>query len=643
MLVCLFLVALAGRGRAVEQVSSATDGMTAGADAHGHRVAWGRVRALRSPSGRAAAAQAFGVHPGVPGTVQAARAWLVRQQHRDGSWGEPSSIATTGLALLALLTRQPDGEPHAVPPPVRIGAAYLVSRQSKSGVFGDLREHARSAAHAIATYALCEAHGLYSELGLGPVIERAVRVIIDGQQAGGGWYDRYGKFEKYPRYARRSSMMSAWQVQALYAAAQCGFADAALTSAMERAIPDFRTVYEEATGRFGAQTRGIGGIGNTGAGAYVFQLMGRGHEAEALAALLALEHAISGRPGSTRWTLDGAFFANQAAFNQGGALWRAWHGQLVEVLLNRFEADGFWPAPPRERGVDSIYTTALCALMLEVHHRYPPLPGPKPNTGPPVWELKTGDAGLLIMGSAYMREREKFLVEPVVAKALHKVERVTAWVDARLVERQLRARAALPHAETAAARLPLPMVTALERAADRLELEVQAWWALKPWAIAMSLYTAEMRRAGAATDFTLMDVIRRSAPLEVEQGFLLEPEAIARLPDALSAEQQRAILQYVIRTGAELPGWMVEAGQAWQAGEISVWQERWSSQREKNPAVRALFDRLTAELAPTVMTALEDRVQAGKRELVVIDCWMLMGERGILERLRAAGHTLNRI
>jgi len=67
--------------------------------------------------------------------------------------------------------------------------------------------------------------------------------------------------------------------QALYAAAQCGFADAALTSAMERAIPDFRTVYEEATGRFGAQTRGIGGIGNTGAGAYVFQLMGRGHEA----------------------------------------------------------------------------------------------------------------------------------------------------------------------------------------------------------------------------------------------------------------------------------------------------------------------------------------------------------------------------
>jgi hypothetical protein len=70
------------------------------------------------------------------------------------------------------------------------------------------------------------------------------------------------------------------------------------------------------------------------------------------------------------------YYGSLAMLRVGGEEWRRWNVALKETLLPAQEEDGSWrPLDVYARYAgdtrnDSVYTTAMCVLTLEVYYRY---------------------------------------------------------------------------------------------------------------------------------------------------------------------------------------------------------------------------------------------------------------------------------
>lgn len=151
--------------------------------------------------------------------------WLASAQEADGSW-DPGKwggrsryrTALTGLALLAFINA--DGTPAEARyrEAVERAAAYLVSRQSKSGRFGPFFSGAPYN-HGIATVALLETYARTRDAKLRAPLGRAVHFIKARQDERGGW--GYLAPE-----VRTNTSITTWQLHALLLANSLGWSDA---------------------------------------------------------------------------------------------------------------------------------------------------------------------------------------------------------------------------------------------------------------------------------------------------------------------------------------------------------------------------------------------------------------------------------
>lgn len=327
----------------------------------------------RSGSGRADALQRYNpVYAAeTEKAVIKALEWLKRKQSRDGSWG-PNKVAMTGLALLTFLAHGETTSSADYGETITRALQYLVSQQDAAGRFapagGGTGGDPTTYAHAIATYALCEAYGLLRIPALKPVMEKAVQVILDGQQTKGGWDYRFSKT------ARRDTSVSGWMVQALKSAYIAGAANTNLQEAMSWAAFDLKSVYRQDTGRFGYTERGSGSLGCTGIGVLCLQLLGQGAEPEARGGLQALKDATVDWQKDRRdgWPLYEWYYITQAKFHHGAG-WERWNNQFARAYIEKQNEDGSWPpASSNEAGHGPVYATTFAALTLQVYYRFLP-------------------------------------------------------------------------------------------------------------------------------------------------------------------------------------------------------------------------------------------------------------------------------
>ena len=168
----------------------------------------------RSPGSRGAALARHGGNNATEGAVLRALRWLKKHQNEDGSWDE-TKPAMTSLGLLTFLAH---GElPGASPEfgvTVEKAIKWLVENQTGDGHFKGRDGHDYS--QPICAYALCEAYGLTKVPMLKEAAEKAIMVVIKGQNPSGGF-----NYNLKPTTRDDTSYMG-WCAQALKAAYMAG-------------------------------------------------------------------------------------------------------------------------------------------------------------------------------------------------------------------------------------------------------------------------------------------------------------------------------------------------------------------------------------------------------------------------------------
>ncbi len=324
------------------------------------RSASGRASSLREYGGKWADAS----HRAVIKALE----WLKRNQKPDGSWGDKQEIAMTGLAVLTFLAHGETPGSENYGETVEKGIRYLVDKQADDGRF-----HKRAYTQAIAAYAIAEAYGLTRIPKLRGSMEKGIDIIIQGQQAGGGFDYNYKKGD------RRDTSVSGWQVQAMKAAYLAGADNEGLRDAMAKCITDMESVFNPEVGSFGYSDRQGRNDAMTGVGTLSMQFLGRGKSAEVDKAIRALDQVECKWDDATKGGLYAWYYITQAKFHRGGGTWRSWNNEFARTLTSVQNEDGHWDFPSYANGEHEhgdhygpVYSTTLAALMLQVYYRHLP-------------------------------------------------------------------------------------------------------------------------------------------------------------------------------------------------------------------------------------------------------------------------------
>ncbi len=330
----------------------------------------------RSAGGRSAALKNYGGQWGKYTEMAVVRAleWLKKNQKPDGSWG-PNRTAMTGLALLTYLAHGETTASEQYGETVEKAIRYLISQQDAEGRFCKTDNQPGPYAHGIATYAISEAYGLTRIPSLKPVMEKAIQVILNGQQPRGGWNYNYSKG------ARRDTSIAGWQIQALKSAYIAGAENPGIKEAMEKAVRDIKSASDPETGRFyytdpkEHKTDSI-----TGIGVLCLQLLGRAMDKECRQGLQALTGAKCDWDKPDEWPMYAWYYITQAKFHQGGQTWSGWNSKFARTYVKNQNEDGSWNSAGanltgdtgKETHLGPVYSTTLAALTLQVYYRFLP-------------------------------------------------------------------------------------------------------------------------------------------------------------------------------------------------------------------------------------------------------------------------------
>lgn len=323
--------------------------------------------------------------------------WLQRVQCENGSWGVGKSKSMTakqerarltGLALLAFLAHGETAQSETYGDSVQRAMQYLLNEQDeKSGRFCPFSKTVGSHddigvyGHAIATYALTEAYALTRAPVLKGPVEEAVKVIVEGQQSGGGWDHRY-QHEKWSDLS-----VGGWQVQALRAADAARVEVEGIAEALSRAVPFVQGMHA-GEGKFyyrkGNKTPNGDLDYMTGVAVLCMQLAGSNKVDEVKFGLDYLKN-IECSDWEEGWEKTGKnksfniayewYYNTQAIFQKGGSKWSSWNKKFAPMLIESQDKLGAWK-PPTEMdetvSKDIIYTTSFCTLSLQVYYRILP-------------------------------------------------------------------------------------------------------------------------------------------------------------------------------------------------------------------------------------------------------------------------------
>jgi len=177
--------------------------------------------------------------------------------------------------------------------------------------------------------------------------------------------------------------------------------------------------------------------------------------------------------------------------------------------------------------------------------------------------------------------------------------------------------------------------------ANGLPLEKLA--GLKPWFVGLSISLAQMQRQGldaqAGLDRHLM--ARAADAGKPAEGLESAAAQIAML-DGMDAEEQRQLLREALEQVDKGDEQSRRLHDAWRRGDdVTLWRDMAAQMRQDYPG---LYRRINVERNDAWLAPLRQRLQAGQgTTLVVVGALHLLGEDGVVEKLRAAGYKVERV
>jgi hypothetical protein len=317
--------------------------------------------------------------------------WLARNQGNDGDWGSQDLglIAHGTLAFLADGHMPGRGKYGVV---VQRGLDRLIEQARPSGLInvGPAKRDMHN--HGLSTFVLGQAFGMSPDQRLGPVLDRALRLIVDTQCDDGGW-----QFEAQRRAKGNDLSITAIQIVALRGAADCGLevppevAAAAGRFVREHYRPETRLrglLDEQAMKKLPGEFANTGGDDSkpaiAAAGVLSLYELEQYDDWRIAKNMDVIARAVNDlkrvKPdGKPPLDVYASYFLAQAIYQTGGRHWRELYPPLRDALVESQRRsddrsrDGSWIDNKRFNGREGeLFATSVACYVLAIPNHYLP-------------------------------------------------------------------------------------------------------------------------------------------------------------------------------------------------------------------------------------------------------------------------------
>jgi hypothetical protein len=336
------------------------------------------------------------ITPGQVAAVENGLRWLANNQGKDGSWKadvgfklndryketaqERGHVGVTALAGMAFLAGGNLPGRGAYGDNVDRGLNFVLSCVQEDGYI--TYAGTRMYSHAFATLFLAEVYGMVERDDVKRVLQRSVDLIVDSQNAEGGW--------RYRPFARESDMsISVCQVLALRSARNVGI-HVPLNTIRNAQNYVYRSAVRDNDRNY--RFRGHGGYGDQG-GSFRYQNRDHTRATVPLTAAGVTTLYAAGEYDSPiiRNALDymdrqvdgfsrdwhehyffyyGHYYAVQAYYITGDPKWQSYFRKIKRMLLDRQQSDGRWIC---RVGPGDAFGTAVSTLIMQIPLQYLPI------------------------------------------------------------------------------------------------------------------------------------------------------------------------------------------------------------------------------------------------------------------------------
>ena len=356
-------------------------------------VAWIPGAELYSQD-RAPDSQSFReITPAAEAALHRGLEWLAREQGAEGSWGS-DDLGLVSLGALAFLASGHTAGKGPYARVVELALDHVLKNAKPTGLLNTAHSERDMYNHGLSTFVLGQAFGMTNDSRIGPVLDRALRLIESTQCKDGGWVYSASREEK-----GHDLSLAVMQAKALRGAVDSGL-DVS-PSVIRLAIRSVHGYYVSAEGRRGRAAAvdieipgrftydGKGdSLAMAAAGVVCLQEFGRYDDwripknLDVIRRDLLAEKDWKNRDGrlpcGEAYSL---FYVAQAIYQVGGRDWRICYpilrDRLVATQMERPEKpslDGAWADQKRVHGKPGrLFATAVACFVLAIPNRYLPI------------------------------------------------------------------------------------------------------------------------------------------------------------------------------------------------------------------------------------------------------------------------------
>jgi len=277
---------------------------------------------------------------------------------------------------------------------------------------------------------------------------------------------------------------------------------------------------------------------------------------------------------------------------------------------------------------------------------------PSAAKAPPVpllWKVSGRDgATLYLLGSFHLLHPDDYPVAPEVDAAFARASRVVFELPAEQVQspalgEQMLQAATRTDGSTLRDDLSAEQWAALQAYATRQGLPLAALSGYKPWFVGLTVSLTEMSRQGLDPSLGLDQHFMRAAQAagKPTSGLETASEQIALL-DGMTLQEQQQMLAEALDDARDGNRQSSELHAAWRSGDARrMWSEMALEMRRDYPA---LYKNINVARNDRWVPKLVQFLQPGQgTTLVVVGTLHLLGEDGVVEKLRAKGYVVERV
>jgi prenyltransferase beta subunit len=292
--------------------------------------------------------------------------FLAGRQNEDGSFGDGGysrNVAICGLAGMAFMAsgstpgRGPYGDN------VSRCVEYILANAHENGFImaEGTASHGPMYGHGFATMFLAEVYGMSPDTRVREQLVAAVRLIVETQNADGGW--RY-----QPERSEADLSVTVCQIMALRAARNAGVY---VSNEVVEQCKDYVKRSQNADGGFMYMIMGgESAFPRSAAGVVALYSAGiyEGEEIEKGLDYLMQFLPRSKTPSRQSHYFYGQYYAVQTMWHAGGKRWQRWYPAIRDALVEQQVDDGHW-----RDSICNEYGTAMACIILQMPNNYLPI------------------------------------------------------------------------------------------------------------------------------------------------------------------------------------------------------------------------------------------------------------------------------